>query len=80
MGLRSMLLRRAEEAGVPVPTPHAFRRAFAIYMLRGRSDLLSLQRLMGHSDLSLLHRYAKQSTDDLRAVHGTASPVDKLLG
>ncbi len=79
LGLRTVLLHRAQQAGVPVPSAHDFRRAFAINMLRNGADLLSLQRLMGHADLSVLHRYAKQSVDDLRAAHGQASPVDRLM-
>lgn len=53
-GLVSMLRRRAREANVmPAPTPHQFRRAFALAMLRGGADILSIQQLLGHSDLSV---------------------------
>jgi integrase/recombinase XerD len=78
-GLRDIIQRRARDAGITPPPLHAFRRAFALAMLRNGADLLTLQRLMGHADLSLLQRYAKQTVDDLRAVHGQASPVDRLL-
>ena len=77
LGLRSVAVRRALQAGVPKPSLHSFRRAFALAMLRNGSDLLTLQRLMGHADLSLLQRYAKQTTDDLRSVHAHSSPVDR---
>jgi site-specific recombinase XerD len=78
-GLSQMLERLAERAGVPVRRPHSFRRAFTINMLREGADLLSLQRLLGHYDLSLLQRYAKQTEGDLQAVHKGKSPVDHLL-
>lgn len=78
LGLRTVLLHRAQVAGVPTPSAHDFRRAFAINMLRNGADLLTLQRLMGHSDLILLYRHAKQTTDDIRAVHAANSPVDRL--
>ena len=77
LGLRSLVLRRARGAGLEPPALHSFRRGFALEMLRAGADLLSLQRLMGHADLSLLKRYAKQNADDLRAVHALASPVDR---
>jgi site-specific recombinase XerD len=63
---------RALKANVERPPLHAFRRAFALNMLRNGCDLLTLQRLMGHADLSLLQRYAEQTTDDLRQVHAGA--------
>ena len=76
-GLRAVVMRRARNAGItPAPPLHSFRRAFAINMLRAGTDLLTLQRLLGHADLSVLKRYAKQNTDDLRTAHALASPVD----
>ena len=42
---------------IATPSLHSFRRAFAINMLRAGVDLLSLQRLLSHADLSVLTRY-----------------------
>lgn len=75
-GLRSMIKRRAYEVGIAAPSIHSFRRAFALEMLRGGADLLTLQRLLGHADLTVLRRYVKQNSDDLRAVHAAHSPAD----
>jgi site-specific recombinase XerD len=58
---------------------HAFRRAFALASLRGGMDVYSLQRLMGHADLSVLRRYLAQTEGDLQAAHQKAGPVDRLL-
>ena len=74
--LRMMLKRRAELAGVETPTPHSFRRLFALTMLRAGVDIYSLQLLMGHADLSILRRYLKQTDGDLLAAHIKGSPVD----
>lgn len=41
--------------------------------------LVSLQRFVGHSDLSVMRRYLAQSEGDLQASHDQASPVDSLL-
>jgi len=77
-GLRQIMVRRARRAGVPVPSLHSFRRAFALTMYRAGVDLLTIQRLLGHSDLSLLERYIKQNAEDLRSAHERGSPVDNL--
>lgn len=77
-GLRQIIRRRAEMAGVKAPGLHSFRRAFALMSLRAGIDLVSLQRLMGHADLSILRRYLQQTEDDLRAAHERSAPVDRL--
>jgi integrase/recombinase XerD len=72
--------RRALKAGLDKePSLHSFRRAFAIGALRGGVDLMSLQRLLGHADLSVIRRYLAQTEDDLQAAHRKGSPVDNLL-
>jgi integrase/recombinase XerD len=78
-GLRQVMVRRAKRAGVPVPSLHSFRRAFALAMKRAGVDLLTIARLLGHADLSVLDRYIKQDAEDLRGEHEKGSPVDGLL-
>jgi len=46
-GLRAVLSRRASDANIDVPSPHDFRRAFALSMLRNETDLYTLAKLMG---------------------------------
>ncbi|MGQ9459413.1 MAG: tyrosine-type recombinase/integrase, partial [Anaerolineae bacterium] len=75
-GLRDILRRRAKDAGVPAPPLHAFRRAFALLSLRNGCDVYSLQRLMGHADLSVLRRYLAQTEEDLQRAHQQYGPVD----
>jgi integrase/recombinase XerD len=78
-GLRQVMVRRSKRAGVPVPSLHSFRRAFALAMYRAGVDLLTIARLLGHSDLSILERYIKQTSEDLRGSHERGSPVDGML-
>lgn len=56
---------------------HSFQRTVAIGVLRNGADLLKLQRLTGHSGLTLPYHYAKQTNDDLREVHTRTSPADR---
>jgi integrase/recombinase XerC/integrase/recombinase XerD len=62
IGLRKIIVRRANQAGINTPTIHSFRRAFAINMLRAGVDVFSLQKLMGHADLQVLRSVS--STND----------------
>ena len=73
-----VMRRRADKAGVRVPQVHSFRRWFALTMLRNGADVFSLQRLLGHSDLTVLRRYLSQTETDMRESHHRANPVDGL--
>lgn len=78
--LRDIVRRRAAKADInPAPRLHSFRRAFALACLRNGVDVYSLQRLMGHADLSVLRRYLAQTQEDLRRAHERGGPVDRLL-
>jgi site-specific recombinase XerD len=77
-GLRQMVRRRSERAGVQQPTLHSFRRFFALAYLRNGGDIFTLQKLMGHSDLQILRRYLNQIDEDLERGHSQFGPVDNL--
>lgn len=77
--LRQLIRRRAKDAGLDyVPSPHDFRRTFAIECLRNGADVVSLQRLLGHSTPTVVLRYVAQNSDDLQQAHRRISPLDNL--
>lgn len=76
--VRLMVARRAKAAGLPPPPLHAFRRGCALALHRAGVDLLSIQRILGHSSMAVLYRYIKQDAQDLQATSQRASPGDKL--
>lgn len=78
-GLRDIIRRRAQAAGIAAPCLHAFRRAFALDSLRNGADVFSLQLMLGHAGLGVLRRYLQQTQDDLQRVHEQTGPVDRLL-
>lgn len=78
-GIRQLLRRVGERAGLEHVTPHKFRRTFCLWSLRAGMDVVSLSRIMGHEDTSLVRRYAAQLTEDLQAAHAAHGPVDSLL-
>jgi len=75
-GLREIVRRRANNAGIKQPGLHDFRRCFAITMLRNGCDLITLSRLMGHSGLEVLKRYLALSKSDIEDIYRTTSPID----
>jgi integrase/recombinase XerD len=77
--LEQSLERAARRAGIQKPTPHMFRRAFALNCLRAGMDVYSLKELMGHEDLQVLQRYLKLTKGDIEAAHRQYAPVDRLL-
>ena len=77
-GLRSLLLRLGERAGVQV-SPHALRRTFATMSLRAGMNLLHLQGLLGHSTIEMTRRYVQMLDDDLLEAHRMHGPIDNFL-
>jgi site-specific recombinase XerD len=78
-GLQRLFQRLRERTGIEHCHAHTFRRTFAITCLRNGCDLVTLQRLMGHSDIKVLARYLAQDSEDLQKAHRAYGPVDGLL-
>lgn len=77
-GLRQILQRLGQRAGVAHCSPHAFRRSFALFCLRSGMDIHTLAALMGHSDVMVLRHYLALNTNDLERAHAQHSPVDNM--
>lgn len=78
-GLQSMLARLGARAGVQHCHPHTFRRTFALWSLRAGMNVYALQRLMGHTDLSILRPYLALAESDLQTAHQQHGAVDATL-
>lgn len=61
-----LLQKRAKEAGVASFSPHDFRRTFAGDLLDAGIDLVTVQKLMGHSSPDTTSRYCRRSEETLR--------------
>jgi len=60
-------------------TPYQLRHCSAIMFLRGGGNVFGLQRMMGHTDLTMTRRYISLTDNDLRQQHALASPLNELL-
>lgn len=78
-GLRSLLERLGDRAGVDDCDAHRFRRTFAVESLRAGMPVMQLAAMMGHGSLPVLQRYLRMLTADLQAAHAEHGPVDRLL-
>jgi len=77
-GGATLMARLSRHSGVHIIF-HKCRRTFATWAYKNGVDLLSLQRLLGHSSLEMVRRYAQQNDEDLRSAHELAGPIDKAL-
>lgn len=78
-GLKMVLRRLAEYAGIPPKPPHAFRRGAAVAMVKNGMPSYALQAMLGHKSPVMTAHYVRLAEKDLKDLHREASPVIGLL-
>lgn len=77
-GLQRVVTRVARRANLP-GGPHVLRHTFAVHYLLGGGDLVSLQRILGHSDIGTTRIYLELLGEDVKNQHQRFTPVNRLL-
>src|SRR5204862_194060 len=70
------LMRRA---GVAAGGAHALRHTFATSYVRGGGSVVRLQRILGHSSVTMTMRYVHLVAGDLGEGHAQLSPLGPVL-
>lgn len=77
-GLWLILKGYVQKAGLSSRvTPHTLRHSFASHLLGGDADLINVQQLLGHANVSTTQIYTQVTTDRLREVYNRSHPRAK---
>ncbi len=78
MGLRMLVTRLCNRAGIKPVGLHSFRRTCALTMYRKTKDIFFVSKYLGHSKIEVTLRYLNIGNEDLHESFLTASPADLL--
>ncbi|MFS0637295.1 tyrosine-type recombinase/integrase [Mesobacillus foraminis] len=78
---RRRLTELGEKAGINNKrvSPHTFRHTGALFYIMNGGDPFSLQKILGHTDMSMVRRYIQMSDTDIKNQHKIFSPWNRVF-
>ncbi|MDR1488283.1 MAG: tyrosine recombinase [Holosporales bacterium] len=79
-GFAKLLKKMATDFGIDPKniSPHVIRHAFATHLLQGGADLLSIQKLLGHLNISTTQIYTHITNNKMKTLVEKHSNLEKL--
>lgn len=59
-------------------SPHTFRHTGALFYVMNGGDPFSLQKILGHSDMSMVRKYIQMTNTDVKRQHNLYSPLSRI--
>jgi integrase/recombinase XerD len=59
-------------------SPHTLRHTGALFYVMNGGDPFSLQKILGHSDMSMVRKYIQMTESDVKRQHNAFSPLNRL--
>jgi integrase/recombinase XerD len=59
-------------------SPHTLRHTGALFYIMNGGDPFSLQKILGHSDMSMVRKYIQMTDNDVKRQHNAFSPLNRL--
>lgn len=75
---QDMLKNYNNKRGVDKTSAHLFRHTFAKKWILNGGDIFRLQKILGHSDLSVVREYVNMFGDDLSKDFNQFNPLDRM--
>ncbi len=77
---RTRISEYGEQAGIinKRVSPHTFRHTGALLYIMNGGDPFSLQKILGHSDMSMVRKYIQMTNMDLKRQHNVFSPLKNI--
>jgi len=78
---RRRLTELGEDAGVNNKrvSPHTFRHTGALFYIMNGGDPFSLQKILGHTDMSMVRKYIQMTDTDVKKQHNTFTPWNRVF-
>ncbi|MFJ7729275.1 tyrosine-type recombinase/integrase [Neobacillus sp. NPDC097160] len=61
-------------------SPHTFRHTGALFYIMNGGNPFSLQKILGHSDMSMTRKYIQMTDTDVRRQQNAFSPINSIFG